>query len=88
MHLDTIMFAEEMNQYHQLDPGIQFDFYFHAIRQGRRFGFPPKPEEHTHLELVADYFGYSRQKAVEALRLLTLEDIQDIMAKNDKGGNS
>ena len=88
MHIDTVMFAEEMNQYHQLGPELQYDFYFHSIRQGKRFGFPPKPEEYSNLELVMNYFGYSKQKAIEALRLLTPEDIQDIMVKNDKGGKS
>ncbi len=34
MHIDTIMFASEMNQYHQLSPQLQYDFYFHAVRQG------------------------------------------------------
>lgn len=88
MHIDTIMFAEEMNQYHQLSPQLQYDFYFHAVRQGRRFGFPPKPEEHKHLEVVMEYFDYSRQKAIEALRILSLTDIKEMVQSLDRGGNT
>ena len=46
MHMDTIMYAEEMNQYNQLDPALQYDFYYNGVRKGRRFGFPKKEEEH------------------------------------------
>ena len=84
MHLDTVLLAEEMNQYHQLSPQLQYDFYFHAVRQGRRFGFPHKPEEHQHLDVVMEYFGYSRQKAIEALRLLSLSDITEMVQSLDK----
>ena len=88
MHLDTILLSEEMNQYHQLSPQLQYDFYFHAVRQGRRFGFPHKPEEHQHLDVVMEYFSYSRQKAIEALRLLSLSDITEMVQSLDKGGNT
>ena len=86
MHIDTIMFAEEMNQYHQLSPQLQFDFYFHAIRAGRRFGFPPKVEEDDNLSLVMEHFQYSRTKALEAMRLLSDNDIRRIRASHNKGG--
>ena len=86
MHIDTVMLAEQMNQFHKLSPELQYDFYYYAVRKGKRFGFPPKPEEVPNLELIQEYFGYSRQKAIEALRLLTTEDIRDIIKKTNKGG--
>ena len=86
MHIDTIMLAEEMNQMHQLAPELQYDFYYYAVRQGRRFGFPKKPEEVKNLDIVCEYFGYSKQKALEALQLLTEDDISTIMKSMDKGG--
>lgn len=88
MHIDTIMLAEEMNQMHQLAPDLQYDFYYYAVRQGKRFGFPKKPEEEKNLELVCEHFGYSKQKGMEALRLLTKEDISSIIKSKDKGGNT
>lgn len=85
-HVDTIMFAEAMNQAHALGPELQYDFYYHAVRKGKRFGFPPKPPEMEHLEVIQEYYGYSRQKATEALRLLTSSQIKNIVDSMDKGG--
>lgn len=86
MHRDTILLSEEMNQYHQLSPQLQYDFYFHAVRAGRRFGFPPKVEEDDNLSLVMEHFQYSRTKALEAMRLLSDNDIRRIRASHNKGG--
>ena len=88
MHLDTVMLAEEMNQYHQLSPALQYEFYFYAVRKGKRFGFPPKPEEVKHLDAICEYFNYSKQKALEALEILTPEQVQEITKPVDKGGRS
>ena len=86
MHMDTIMLAEEMNQAHQLSPLLQYEFYYYAVKRGKRFGFPKKPDEPTNLELVQEFFQYSPTKAQQALELLTDADIKDIKRKMDKGG--
>ena len=39
------------------------------------------------LDLVKEYFGYSDQKAKEALTLLTDDDLELIRSKLNKGGN-
>lgn len=88
MHIDTIMLSEELNQYHNLGPELQYDFYYYGVRKGRRFGFPKKVEEVTNLELVQRYFNYSKQKALEALQILTEDDLRAILKSTDKGGNS
>lgn len=88
MHMDTVLLAEEMNQAHTLGPELQYDFYYHAVRKGRRFGFPKKPESHPHLQAVQSYYGYSKEKAEAALRLLTEEQLAAIMKTQDLGGNS
>ena len=88
MHRDTLMMAETMNQHHELIPELQYEFYYHAVRRGKRFGFPPKPPEVNDLELIQSYFQYSRKKALEALEILTPEQITDIKSKMDKGGRN
>ena len=88
MHIDTVMLAEEMNQYHQLGPELQYDFYYYGVRKGRRFGFPKKPVDNPNLELVQEVFGYSKQKALEALQVLTPSQLHTIMKSQDKGGNT
>ncbi len=85
-HIDTILMAEEMNQAHNLAPDLQYEFYYYAVRRGRRFGFPPKPPEVEHLELIQRHYGYSREKAIQALKLLTFDQIQSILRSKDTGG--
>lgn len=87
MHLDTILLAEEMNQAHELSPALQYDFYYYAVRKGKRFGFPPKVDDKDDkLAVVMEYYQYSRQKALEALEILTDEDILGMVKALDKGG--
>ena len=86
MHPDTVMLAEEMNQYHGLSPHLQYDFYYHGVRKGRRFGFPKKVETDANLELVMEHYKYSKEKAAAALRLLTEEQLQAILKTHDTGG--
>jgi len=85
-HMDCVLLAEEMNQHSDLSPTLQYDFYYYAVRKSDRFGYPPKPQDDHHLELVMNYFNLSRQKATEALQLLTLDDINDIIISTQKGG--
>ena len=84
--IDTIMFAEAMNQAHQLTPALQYDFYYYGIRKGSRFDPISKPVEPDGLEVVMAYFNYSKQKALEVIHLLTKEDLINICKSMDKGG--
>lgn len=86
MHIDTVMLAEEMNQYHQLGPELQYDFYYYAVRKGRRFGFPKKQEDHPALLAVQEYFKYSKEKALAALQVLSEDQVRAIIKSQDKGG--
>ena len=45
MHPDTVMLAEEMNQYHGLSPHPQYDFYYYGVL-GSSLWFPKKPVDH------------------------------------------
>ena len=85
-HMDTIMLAEEMNQAHWLSPELQYDFYYHGVRRGKRFGFPKKQDVEDNVQLVMDYYQYSHTKALEALEILTAEQLDMMRAKLDKGG--
>jgi hypothetical protein len=40
------------------------------------------------LEYVKEYYGYSNEKAREALTLLTKEQLEHIKEKLDKGGRN
>ena len=41
-HIDTILFANEMNKYHHLDKDMQYSFLLNSLRKRKRFS--PWPE--------------------------------------------
>ena len=84
--LDTLMLAQEMNQYPRLPALCQYDFLYQAVRKGRRFNKWFKEENVDNLEMVMDYYSYSKAKALEALQILTPDQLAQIKASLDKGG--
>lgn len=83
---DTVLFANEMNIHHHLDNRLQFDFLINIIRRRKRFSKWMKPEIASDVEVVKEYYGYSNEKARQALTLLTPEQINEIKKKVYKGG--
>lgn len=84
--IDTIMFAEMMNQHHLLSPYLQYQFYYYGVRKGSRFDPISKPTEPEGLEVVMAYYQYSKQKALEVMKLLSKQDILNMIKAMDKGG--
>ncbi len=85
-HMDTVMYANEMNQYSFLDSKMQYDFYIHIVRPKRRFSPWGKKKKIDDLDLVKRYYGYSTDKAIQALRILSPNQIDYIKDKLTKGG--
>ena len=86
-HPDTILLVNEMNVNNHLDTKLQFDFLLNSIRSRKRFAPWLKTSKIQNLELVKEYFGYSDQKAKDALELLTDNDLDYIRSKLNRGGN-
>jgi hypothetical protein len=85
-HIDTIMFANEMNLNHQLPTKLQYDFLLNSVRKRKRFSPWLKKEKIQDLDVVKSYYGYSNEKAQQALKILTKEQITFIKQKLDVGG--
>ena len=85
---DTVIPGNEMNARPHIDNKMQYDFLCSVVRKSKRYNKWIKSEEEN-LEAVQEYFGYSFNKAKEALRILTSEDIEKIKVKltKSKGGN-
>lgn len=83
---DTVLFANEMNQYHHLDKKLQFHFFINTIRKRKRFSKWAKPVKESDLEVVKEYYGYSNEKAKQALTLLSEEQLNLLKQKVYKGG--
>ena len=89
MFWDTLPAANEMNGYHFLDKKVQFDFFINSIRKQKRFG--GKWLSQTKLkdmEYVKEYYGYSNEKAKDALNILSKEQIEHIKEALNKGGRT
>ena len=87
-HLDTIMIANEMNQYPGLDKKLQYDFFINIVRPRKRFSPWGKKQKVKDLELVKEFYGYSTEKAMQAMRILSPDQLEIIRDKLNKGGKN
>ena len=83
---DTVFFANEMNLYHHLDNKLQFHFLLNIVRKRKRFSKWNKPEPDSDIDVVKEYYGYSNEKARQALTLLSPSQIEELRKKVSKGG--
>ena len=83
---DSVIFANEMNINHHVDSRLQFDFLINIIRKRKRFSKWLKPQLENDVEVVKEYYGYSNEKAKEALNILTDKQIEEIKLSLFKGG--
>ena len=62
-HMDTVMYANEMNMHSHLDKKLQYDFFINTVRSRKRFSPWDKKQKMNDLEVVKQYYGYSNEKA-------------------------
>ena len=86
-HLDCVMFANEMNKYSFLDKDMQYSFYLNSLRKKKRFSPWLRKDKVTDLEIIKQYYGYSNEKASNALKILTPEQINYIKQRLETGGS-
>ena len=85
-NLDCIMFVNEMNKYNFLDKDIQYSFYLNILRKRKRFSPWLRKDKVTDLDCVKQYYGYSNEKASQALKILSHEQLNFIKQRLDTGG--
>ena len=85
-HLDAIMFANEMNIHNNIPKKMQYDFYLNSLRKRKRFSPWLRQDKIKDLDYVKRHYGYSNEKAKQALRILTKEQLTFIKSKFDTGG--
>jgi len=86
MNVETIMYANEMNRCYGTTKTMQYDFYTHAVRSGRRYAKWAKDGKDKEVEALQEYYQINRHKATDLLLLLTEQQIEDIKMKLKKGG--
>ena len=85
-HLDSVLFANEMNIYHFLPKKMQYDFFINILRPKKRFSPWLRKDTIKDLDLVKRYYGYSNEKAQQALKILTKDQLNFIKSKFEIGG--
>ena len=85
-HLDTVLYANEMNLHPNLDKDMQYQFFLNSLRKRKRFSPWLRKDKVDNLNIIKKYYGYSNEKALQALRLLTQQQLDYIKKRLDTGG--
>lgn len=87
LNIDCLMDSNIMNIFHNLPVNMQYDFYMNSIRKMKRYGKKwPKPTIDNDVDMISQYFKYSKDKAKAALNILTSDNLETIRRLLDKGG--
>ena len=85
-HRDTVLWANEMNKFTNLDNKLKYDFLLNIIRaQKRQYSKWHKKAQSRDLDIVKEYYGYSDAKAEEALKILSDDQIAAMKKQLYKG---
>jgi len=85
--IDCVSYANEMNRRSFIDKKLQNDFLLNTIRSKKRpFVKWVKSDKSEDIQCIKTVYGFSDTKALEALRLLTDEQIQQLKEKTGIGG--
>ena len=83
---DTVLFANEMNKNPHLPKKMQYDFFINSVKPRKRFSPWSRKESLDYLDVVKEYYGYNDDKALQALRILTKDQLDHIKKLVYKGG--
>ena len=82
---ETVMYANEMNRNSHLPKKLQFHYLLNSIRPGKRYTKWIKKEDSEFLELVKQYYGFSDEKARQALTILSDQQLSTIKITLTRG---
>ena len=85
---DTVLYANEMNKNSHLPPKMQYDFFINSVKPRKRFSPWARKDSIDYLDVVKEYYGYNDDIALQALRILTKDQLDKITYLLRKGGNN
>ena len=83
---ECILLVNELNIKPHIDKKLQFSFLLNTIRIKKRFSPWLRKSKINDLDICKEYYGYNNEKAKEALRILTKQQLQIIKQKLNRGG--
>lgn len=86
MSVDTIMYANEMNERFDLSPRMVYDYYFHSLRKSKSYAKWPKKDKSKEefVKAVKMFFGYSTKEAERILHLIPESELQNMVEKYNR----
>ena len=84
--MDSLMQSNEMNKYPNLDKRLQYDFLINSLRKRSRYSPWLRKDKIKNIEAVRKYYGFSTEKAEQALNILSNEQLEFIYTKLNTGG--
>lgn len=84
---DGCMVAQQLNLMPEMSKFEQYRYYYEALKKNpRRFGQGVKAEKPKYLEMVMEYYNFSKTKAREAIAILNPLELEEIKDYLDEGG--
>lgn len=85
-HVDTILFANEVNKAKSLNNLQHYHCLLYSIRQGKRFARWSKPDEDDKIiEAIMKVNQCSRERALEQVKLLNDDGKQYFLKRTEQG---
>lgn len=80
-HLDTAIYANQMNKYPSLDAKLQHDYLLHSIPRRKRYSKWAKKVDPNNIDAIKQYYQCSYEKARVILDVLDEADVKEIKLK-------
>lgn len=86
-HIDTVLYANEMNISGPLPPIMQWDYYLNSIAPRKRYAkWVKKTNSKANTDLVQEYYKCGLSEAKDIVKDLSPDDLIEIKTRLDKGG--
>lgn len=86
--LDTLFFAEEIDRLPDLDVQLQYEYYLHSVRKGKRFSAWHKPKKDFYIDIICRYYECNIQIAKDYRSILSDEQLDNMIEYLDYKGGS
>ena len=75
-----------MNRRHHLNSRLQFHYFLNTLRKRKRFAKWAKPNVLDDMKVIQEYYGVSKSKAEDYMKLLSAKEIEELKNRMKKGG--
>lgn len=85
-HVDSILYANELNVHHGLDNLLQYDYLINTIRSMKRPYVWLKKSKDEDIQFLKDSYGMNTVRAKETYKVLGAEKVAELRKSLVKGG--